>query len=183
MLSNYICTPRSSAIRKIEFPTSVMGPYLHLELIEVFPSTVATLNHHIAPLQNRNFYRIPLLEMDCAMNRHPTDYGQAEMKIIDGSNGGQGEVLLSTFSTLIKVLRNATAYACILGIPIRIENIRPSKSVSGIKSQQLHGVELQVVRLSRGHLEGASVGGDSLTLYPRITHAYEDLILLELNDR
>lgn len=63
------------------------------------------------------------------------------------------------------MLRNASAYACILGIPIQIWNIRLERRVPGLKPQHLCGLQL-LTRISGGTLEGGQVESREFLLRP-----------------
>jgi len=64
-----------------------------------------------------------------------------------------------------QVLRNAAAYAHLLGRPLHIINIRATRSKPGLRFQHLTGLKL-VAELSGGKLEGGSVGSREIFLTP-----------------
>jgi len=66
---------------------------------------------------------------------------------------------------LILVLRNASAYACILGVDIHVRDIRPNRSVPGLIEQPLSGVRL-LAEISKGVLEGGYMGSREIVLRP-----------------
>ena len=63
------------------------------------------------------------------------------------------------------VLRNASAYACILRKAVEINNIRGKRSVPGLKLQHLCGLQL-LTRITAGTLEGGRVESREILLRP-----------------
>jgi RNA 3'-terminal phosphate cyclase (ATP) len=65
----------------------------------------------------------------------------------------------------LKVLRNASAYACIQRKPVQISNIRGKRPVPGLKQQHVSGLQL-LEKISRGELEGGRVQSSEILLRP-----------------
>lgn len=63
------------------------------------------------------------------------------------------------------VLRNASAYACILGVPIHFQDIRQKRRLPGLKQQHLRGLQL-LTEISGGLLEGGLVGSQEILMQP-----------------
>ena len=63
------------------------------------------------------------------------------------------------------MLRNASSYARILGVPIQIRNIRLKRRVPGLKHQHLRGLQL-LTRISGGILEGGRLESREFLLRP-----------------
>jgi len=63
------------------------------------------------------------------------------------------------------VLRNASAYACILKRPVQISNIRGKRPTPGLKQQHLSGLQL-LKQITVGSLDGANVGAREIVLRP-----------------
>lgn len=63
------------------------------------------------------------------------------------------------------VLRNAAAYACLLGTPIEIRNIRLHRRVPGLNEQQLCGLRL-LSEMTGGQLEGGFVQSPQICFRP-----------------
>lgn len=66
---------------------------------------------------------------------------------------------------LIIVLRNASAYSCILRQPVQISNIRAGRPKPGLKQQHLSGLQL-LAKISGGLLEGGTLGSREILLRP-----------------
>lgn len=64
-----------------------------------------------------------------------------------------------------QILRNAIAFSCLLQRPIRVWNIRAGRSNSGLRPQHLTGIQL-IEWMSRGRLEGATIGSTEITFHP-----------------
>lgn len=77
------------------------------------------------------------------------------MLVIDGSHGEGGGA----------VLRNSLALSAVLGIPIRIENIRSKRPNPGLQAQHLTAVRA-LARVCRSSTEGAELGSLALTFRP-----------------
>jgi len=78
-----------------------------------------------------------------------------EPEIIDGSimeGGGQ-------------ILRISSALSAILGIPVKISNIRAGRSTPGLRPQHVTSLKL-VKDLSNGVLDGDFVGSTEITFVP-----------------
>ena len=78
------------------------------------------------------------------------DFFQIDGSVMEG--GGQ-------------VLRMSAGLSALLARPIRIVKVRAGRAKPGLKSQHQSGLEL-VRDLSRGHLEGASLGSSEVVLRP-----------------
>jgi RNA 3'-terminal phosphate cyclase (ATP) len=63
------------------------------------------------------------------------------------------------------VLRNASAYACILRKPVHITDIRGKRHVPGLRQQHLSGLQL-LTKISGGVLEGGRVESREILLRP-----------------
>lgn len=63
------------------------------------------------------------------------------------------------------VLRNASAYACILRKPVQVINVRGKRPRPGLKQQHLSGLKL-VSKISGGLLEGGRVESREILLRP-----------------
>lgn len=66
---------------------------------------------------------------------------------------------------LIVVLRNASAYSCILSKPLQIRNIRGKRHQPGLKQQHLSGLQL-LTEITNGQLHGGFVKSTEITLTP-----------------
>ena len=75
-------------------------------------------------------------------------------------------------SQLIIVLRNASAYACILRKTVEISNIRGKRSIPGLKQQHLSGLQL-LTKITAGALEGGRVESREILLRPGKDDIYE----------
>lgn len=64
-----------------------------------------------------------------------------------------------------QILRNASALAVILGVPVRVHSIRAGRDKPGLRPQHLTGLQL-IARLSGGSLQGGAVGSSDMTLTP-----------------
>lgn len=71
---------------------------------------------------------------------------------IDGSIGEGGG----------QILRNAVVYSILLKTPIRIDNIRSGRKISGLRKQHLTGLNL-AVDMSGACLEGGVIGSERIT--------------------
>ena len=78
---------------------------------------------------------------------------------------GEDKVAARKPSSWFLVLRNASAYACILGVEIHVRDIRRNRSVPGLGNQHLNGVRL-LAEISQGELEGAQLGSREIVLRP-----------------
>lgn len=78
------------------------------------------------------------------------------MITIDGSQGEGGG----------QMLRSALALAALTGKPFRIEHIRAGRDSPGLKPQHLAGIKA-AAQLCNGTVEGAELGSQSVTFYPR----------------
>jgi RNA 3'-terminal phosphate cyclase (ATP) len=74
---------------------------------------------------------------------------------IDGSQGEGGG----------QILRTSVSLSCILGIPIKIRNIRALRKEPGLRPQHLQAV-LSAAEISNSKIVGAKVGSSSIELYP-----------------
>lgn len=63
-----------------------------------------------------------------------------------------------------QILRNAAAYAALLGQSTRITNIRAKRDKPGLKAQHLTGLQL-LVEACGGSLEGGDVGSQEITIH------------------
>jgi RNA 3'-terminal phosphate cyclase (ATP) len=63
------------------------------------------------------------------------------------------------------VLRNASAYSCILSKPVRITNVRGKRHTPGLKQQHLSGLQL-LTEITQGQLEGGFVKSTEISLTP-----------------
>jgi RNA 3'-terminal phosphate cyclase (ATP) len=63
------------------------------------------------------------------------------------------------------VLRNASAYSCILSQPVEIRNIRAKRHTPGLKQQHLSGLQL-LSEITNGLLTGGVVKSTEITLTP-----------------
>jgi RNA 3'-terminal phosphate cyclase len=87
---------------------------------------------------------------------------------IDGSlleGGGQSNIPM--YNSLISVLRNTAAYACITGTSVHIQNIRSKRTIPGIKAQQIDGLEF-IAEISNGILQNGQVGSREILFHPGI---------------
>lgn len=66
-----------------------------------------------------------------------------------------------------QILRNTAAFAAILGIDVRIENIRANRDNPGLRPQHLTGLQM-IEKASNGKLIGAEVKSCTITLRPGI---------------
>ncbi|EDQ89146.1 uncharacterized protein MONBRDRAFT_25783 [Monosiga brevicollis MX1] len=64
-----------------------------------------------------------------------------------------------------QILRNTSAYACLLNKNVVIEHIRAKRSKPGLKAQHKTGLVLQA-NMCRGRLRNATVGSDRVEIYP-----------------
>jgi RNA 3'-terminal phosphate cyclase (ATP) len=64
-----------------------------------------------------------------------------------------------------QILRNAASLSCILGLPIKVSNIRAGRDKPGLRPQHLSGLEV-VRNLSGGSLDGACVGSCQVAFRP-----------------
>jgi len=98
---------------------------------------------------------------------------------IDGSvleGGGQSKPFMSlSFNLLFQpavfilswtVLRNSTAYSCLLRQPLKIHNIRANRKDGGLKTQHLTGIQL-IRNICGGQLEGGEIRSTALTFVPQ----------------
>lgn len=74
---------------------------------------------------------------------------------IDGSMGEGGG----------QVLRTALALAAVLGVSVRVYNIRVKRSRPGLQHQHLESVNA-IAKMSHGRVEGARIGSTEVTFYP-----------------
>jgi RNA 3'-phosphate cyclase len=74
---------------------------------------------------------------------------------IDGSQGEGGG----------QILRTSVSLSCILGIPIKIKNIRSGRKEPGLRPQHLQAV-LSAAEISNSRIIGAEVGSTSIELVP-----------------
>lgn len=77
------------------------------------------------------------------------------MIVIDGSYGEGGG----------QVLRTSLALSAILGVPVRIENVRLKRPNPGLAAQHLTGVKA-ITKVCGAGVEGASLGSTTLTFAP-----------------
>ena len=63
------------------------------------------------------------------------------------------------------VLRNASAYSCILSKPVRLKNIRGKRHTPGLKQQHLSGLQL-LAEITHGKLEGGFVKSGQISFFP-----------------
>lgn len=71
-----------------------------------------------------------------------------------------------------QILRNAAALAAILGVSVRIENIRAKRSKPGLRPQHLTGLRM-IERASHGRLEGGTVNSTQVILHPGVIECAE----------
>jgi RNA 3'-terminal phosphate cyclase (ATP) len=85
--------------------------------------------------------------------------------VLDGSQGEGGGQLI----------RNAVAYAAILGRSLQIKNIRAGRSKPGLAAQHVTGVRL-ISQLCGGQLKGDEMGSQALsyTPHPQQQHRQQD---------
>src|ERR1700751_2304726 len=62
-------------------------------------------------------------------------------------------------------MRNGAALAVLLGVPVRVENVRAKRSRPGLQAQHLTGLML-LENLSEGTLEGGRLQSSTVTLRP-----------------
>src|SRR5487761_286971 len=74
---------------------------------------------------------------------------------IDGSQGEGGG----------QILRTSVSLSCILGIPIKIKNIRAGRKEPGLRPQHLQAV-ISAAQISNSRLTGAEVGSTSIEFKP-----------------
>jgi RNA 3'-terminal phosphate cyclase (ATP) len=74
---------------------------------------------------------------------------------VDGSMGEGGG----------QVLRTSLALAAVLGVPVRVYNIRVKRSRPGLQRQHLESVKA-IEEMSHGRVEGARLGSTEVTFYP-----------------
>ncbi len=79
----------------------------------------------------------------------------ARLAVIDGSMGEGGG----------QILRTAVALSAVLGIPVKIYNIRAKRKNPGLRPQHLTAVKA-IAELSGARVEGARVGSMELTFRP-----------------
>jgi len=75
---------------------------------------------------------------------------------LDGSYGEGGG----------QILRTALSFSALLGVPVRIDNIRAGRPKPGLRPQHLTAVQA-LARVSRAELDGAELGSQELTFRPR----------------
>ena len=63
------------------------------------------------------------------------------------------------------VLRNASAYSCILAKPVKIRNVRGKRHTPGLKQQHLSGLQL-LAGITNGVLTGGYVKSKEISLIP-----------------
>jgi RNA 3'-terminal phosphate cyclase (ATP) len=64
-----------------------------------------------------------------------------------------------------QILRNASAYSCLLNQQLHINKIRANRSKPGLKAQHLTGLQL-LARMSSGSLDNGSLGSSEVSLHP-----------------
>ncbi|XP_014364631.2 RNA 3'-terminal phosphate cyclase [Papilio machaon] len=64
-----------------------------------------------------------------------------------------------------QILRNSISLSAILGIPVRVMNIRAKRSKPGLAAQHLKGIQL-VAEMCRAKLKGASIGSTDVEFIP-----------------
>ncbi|XP_013163721.1 PREDICTED: RNA 3'-terminal phosphate cyclase-like, partial [Papilio xuthus] len=64
-----------------------------------------------------------------------------------------------------QILRNSISLSAILGIPVRVMNIRAGRSKPGLAAQHLKGIQL-VAEMCRAKLKGASIGSTDIEFIP-----------------
>lgn len=64
-----------------------------------------------------------------------------------------------------QLLRMATTYSAVMGIPVRVENIRGKRSSPGLKHQHYTTLKA-LVELSNGSVTGLEIGSESITFKP-----------------
>lgn len=90
------------------------------------------------------------------------DASSAQVVKVDGSileGGGQ-------------ILRNSIAYATLLGLPMRIHNIRAGRSKPGLKAQHLAGIQL-VAEMAGGRLDGGRIKATEISYFPAQTRTVQ----------
>ncbi|DBB09794.1 TPA: hypothetical protein ACH3X3_001416 [Trebouxia sp. C0006] len=65
-----------------------------------------------------------------------------------------------------QILRNAAALAAITAVPIKVTNIRASRSKPGLRAQHLAGLRL-VAEVCQGKLTGGTIGSQQISLRPQ----------------
>ncbi|XP_068620478.1 RNA 3'-terminal phosphate cyclase [Battus philenor] len=65
-----------------------------------------------------------------------------------------------------QILRNSMSFSAVLGIPIRITEIRKGRSKPGLAAQHLKGIQL-VAKMCQGQLEGDFVGSTEIKFTPK----------------
>ncbi|KAF6293688.1 RNA 3'-terminal phosphate cyclase [Rhinolophus ferrumequinum] len=64
-----------------------------------------------------------------------------------------------------QILRVSTALSCLLGLPLRVQNIRAGRSTPGLRPQHLSGLKM-IQDLCDGQLEGAEIGSTEIMFTP-----------------
>jgi RNA 3'-phosphate cyclase len=75
---------------------------------------------------------------------------------LDGSHGEGGG----------QILRTALSFSAILGVPVRVENIRSGRPKPGLRPQHLTAVQA-LARITRAEVTGAEIKSQALTFRPR----------------
>ncbi|CAK1553104.1 unnamed protein product [Leptosia nina] len=64
-----------------------------------------------------------------------------------------------------QILRNSISLSAILGIPVKVSNIRVRRSKPGLAAQHLKGIQL-VAQMCQGRLRGANIGSTEIEFVP-----------------